>query len=314
MSSTPPANEQPPNGLIDTIQSLIVAFVLAMTFRGYVVEGFVIPTGSMAPTLLGEHWLVESTQTSTEVAVGLDDASRARPDPGRLEDHSLGRGQPLDARGVMKRRLGDRILVCKYVWPFFQPDRFDVAVFKNPTLPDGPSGNYIKRVIGLPGETLWLVDGDVFTKADGETEFIIQRKPEHVQRVVWQEVWNSNSVPVAPEKRSRRWSGPPWKATPASDWSMDARGTMTTLGGEPTTLVWDTKRYPLDDWTDYNMLSPIGQRNLQPVRDLRVAATITPESSGLVSSLELTADSHVFQFRIDGDTAPTRTIVARLGA
>ena len=303
MSSTPPANEQPPNGLIDTIQSLIVAFVLAMTFRGYVVEGFVIPTGSMAPTLLGEHWLVESTQTSTEVAVGLDDASRARPDPGRLEDHSLGRGQPLDARGVMKRRLGDRILVCKYVWPFFQPDRFDVAVFKNPTLPDGPSGNYIKRVIGLPGETLWLVDGDVFTKADGETEFIIQRKPEHVQRVVWQEVWNSNSVPVAPEKRSRRWSGPPWKATPASDWSMDARGTMTTLGGEPTTLVWDTKRYPLDDWTDYNMLSPIGQRNLQPVRDLRVAATITPESSGLVSSLELTADSHVFQFRIDGDTA-----------
>ena len=140
MASNQSANEQPPSGFIDTIQSLIVAFVLAMTFRGYVVEGFVIPTGSMAPTLLGEHWLAESTQTTTEVAVGLDDSSRGRPDPGRLEDHSLGRGQPLDARGVLKRRLGDRILVCKYIWPFFQPDRFDVAVFKNPTLPDGPSG------------------------------------------------------------------------------------------------------------------------------------------------------------------------------
>jgi len=30
-------------------------FVLAMTFRGFVTEGFVIPTGSMAPTLYGRH-------------------------------------------------------------------------------------------------------------------------------------------------------------------------------------------------------------------------------------------------------------------
>ena len=303
MTSNQPANTQPPSGLIDTIQSLIVAFVLAMTFRGYVVEGFVIPTGSMAPTLLGEHWLVHSTQTTTEVAVGLDDASRGRPDPGRLEDHSLGRGQPLDARGVMKRRLGDRILVCKYVWPFFQPDRFDVAVFKNPTLPDGPSGNYIKRVIGLPGETIWLVDGDVFAKQDGEIEFSIQRKPEHVQRAVWQEVWRSDAAPVAPELRSRRWGGPPWTPAPASDWDMGTLGTWTTRSDESTTLTWDTTRYPLDDWTDYNMLSPVGQRNLQPVRDLRIAATITPEAAGLITSLDLTADSHVFRFRIDGDVA-----------
>ena len=139
-------------GFVDTLQSLIVAFVLAMMFRGFVVEGFVIPTGSMAPTLLGEHWLVRSVQTGTEEPVGLDGSGRGRPEPGRLEDHALGRGQPLDGAGILRRRLGDRILVCKYIWPFFQPDRFDIAVFKNPTLPDGPSANYIKRVIGLPHE------------------------------------------------------------------------------------------------------------------------------------------------------------------
>ncbi len=51
------------NSVIDTLQSLIVAFVLAMTFRGFVAEGFVIPTGSMAPTLLGQHKRLHSEHT-----------------------------------------------------------------------------------------------------------------------------------------------------------------------------------------------------------------------------------------------------------
>src|SRR4051794_31740732 len=39
----------------ETIESILVAFILAFIFRAYVVEAFVIPTGSMAPTLLGAH-------------------------------------------------------------------------------------------------------------------------------------------------------------------------------------------------------------------------------------------------------------------
>ena len=38
----------------ETIESIIIAFVLAFVFRAFVVEAFVIPTGSMAPTLLGQ--------------------------------------------------------------------------------------------------------------------------------------------------------------------------------------------------------------------------------------------------------------------
>jgi signal peptidase I len=309
MTNNPTDNKAPNGGFIDTIQSLIVAFVLAMTFRGFVVEGFVIPTGSMAPTLLGDHWLVRSSQTGTEVPVGLDDAkSGRRPDPGRLEDHNLGRGQPLDASGLLKRRLGDRILVCKYLWPFFQPERFDVAVFKNPTLPDGPSGNYIKRVVGLPDETVWLVDGDVFVRPDGATEFTIQRKPEHVQRAVWQSVWSSNAAPVAPEQRSRRWAGPPWLPKVTANWQSDAGSTWTTMGGQPSTLTWDMERYPLDDWANYNMLSPVGQRNLLDARDLRFAVSITPKGTDVKTHLDIVADSHVFRFSIEstnGDAVAT---------
>src|SRR5881227_1038287 len=39
----------------ETIEQILVAFILAFVFRAFVVEAFVIPTGSMAPTLLGAH-------------------------------------------------------------------------------------------------------------------------------------------------------------------------------------------------------------------------------------------------------------------
>src|ERR1700722_6294304 len=40
----------------ETVESILVAFILAFIFRAFVVEAFVIPTGSMAPTLLGAHF------------------------------------------------------------------------------------------------------------------------------------------------------------------------------------------------------------------------------------------------------------------
>src|SRR3954471_12516233 len=51
-SKTPKAKA---GGVKDTIESILVAFILAFIFRAFVVEAFVIPTGSMAPTLLGAH-------------------------------------------------------------------------------------------------------------------------------------------------------------------------------------------------------------------------------------------------------------------
>src|SRR5260221_5834945 len=39
----------------ETLESILVAFILAFIFRCFVVEAFVMPTGSMAPTLLGAH-------------------------------------------------------------------------------------------------------------------------------------------------------------------------------------------------------------------------------------------------------------------
>src|SRR4026207_1016447 len=56
--SPPPAPAAPPaekENIKETIESILVAFILAFVFRAFVVEAFVIPSGSMAPTLLGAH-------------------------------------------------------------------------------------------------------------------------------------------------------------------------------------------------------------------------------------------------------------------
>src|SRR6186713_2966356 len=42
-------------GWRETVESIAMAVILALLFRGFVAEAFVIPTGSMAPTLDGRH-------------------------------------------------------------------------------------------------------------------------------------------------------------------------------------------------------------------------------------------------------------------
>jgi signal peptidase I len=68
---------------------------------------------------------------------------------------------------------GDRILVNKFAYQFWEPERWDVIVFKNP---GNAKQNYIKRLIGLPGETIRVHCGDIYTKGAGDQEFRIARK------------------------------------------------------------------------------------------------------------------------------------------
>lgn len=58
---------------------------------------------------------------------------------------------------------GERLFVNKYIYRFREPERFEVVVFT----PSGNPGNrFIKRVIGLPGETIYIRDG--ITYINGE--------------------------------------------------------------------------------------------------------------------------------------------------
>ena len=54
---------------------------------------------------------------------------------------------------------GDRVLVQKFLYDFRRPKRWEVAVFH---FPGEPSQAYVKRVVGLPGESIRIVGGDIF--------------------------------------------------------------------------------------------------------------------------------------------------------
>ena len=54
----------------------------------------------------------------------------------------------------------DQLMMDKLSYRFHDPERFDIIVF--PVVRDGKEEYYIKRVIGLPGETVNIVDGKVY--------------------------------------------------------------------------------------------------------------------------------------------------------
>ncbi len=59
-------------------------------------------------------------------------------------------------------RHGDRIFVNKFIFRFKKPQRGDIVVFTTKNIPGLSKKNYIKRLVGLPGETLEIKNGDIF--------------------------------------------------------------------------------------------------------------------------------------------------------
>ena len=319
MTSTTDSAGHAGTSVIDTLQSLIVAFVLAMTFRGFFVEGFVIPTGSMAPTLMGAHVRYRSADTAYEFPIDAGpvvDSARAAaagiapPRMWRIFDPMLGFNGPVanetSAELLPQTRMGDRVLVLKFLYPISEPSRWDVVVFKNPTDPVGDTQNYIKRLVGLPDERLLLADGDVFAAPLGTAtaDLAIQRKPEYIQRAVWQPVYDSDSIPVNASKLEQEWRsaypGPPWQG---SGWEVRGDRTWRCERATPTALEWNWQALPIDDRVAYNMFRPI--QPFYPVSDVRIAAAMEVDDPNAFStSLELVARSHRFTFEIsDAGTA-----------
>lgn len=62
---------------------------------------------------------------------------------------------------------GDRVIASRLAYTFDDPERFDIAIFK---YPDNEKEYFVKRVIGLPGEKVDILNGTVYiTGADGKT-------------------------------------------------------------------------------------------------------------------------------------------------
>lgn len=101
------------------IESIVIALILALFIRTFVVQAFKIPSGSMEPTLLiGDHLLVSKFIYGTKI--------------------------PFTDIKVL---------------PLKEPERGDVIVFIYPV---DPSKDFIKRIIGLPGDKVEVINKKVY--------------------------------------------------------------------------------------------------------------------------------------------------------
>ena len=113
------------NIVIDNIKTLFYAFVIAIIIRSLFMQPFYIPSSSMEPTLLvGDRLFV------TKYSYGYS-------------KHSFPFSPPIVKNRIM----------------FSEPKRGDVVVFKTPA--DNRT-DYIKRLIGLPGDKIQFIDSNLY--------------------------------------------------------------------------------------------------------------------------------------------------------
>ncbi|MEN0020151.1 MAG: S26 family signal peptidase [Planctomycetota bacterium] len=311
---------KPKSSLKETITSLTIAFAMAFVFRGFVIEGFVIPTGSMAPTLMGAHHRIHSPQSGYTWAVNNWDRG-STPD---VTDPLLGVGTEVlgpDVGARAEQRGGDRIFVLKYLTGLYDAERFDSAVFK---FPGNPAENYIKRIAGMPNEEVALVDGDIFTRplvdVDDSvpsdwtaSDWTIVRKPERVQRELWMPVFDSAFAPIDPERDGRTWFRPPWLGEKNDgerdrSWTIGANQIYSYDGAGSTNLVWDFDRRPVTDRYAYNETDAGGtlesrfpgdlqtsQSRVFPVSDVRASFNIELEDPQTEIGFEITTRGRQFK-------------------
>jgi signal peptidase I len=156
-------------------ENWIFAFLIAMAIRHFCVEAFRIPTASMEPMLYGDPAFSKS----------------------------------------------DHVVVDKFFFRFTGPSRWDVTVFQfpQPEIEPRPGEgdartaitadesrldtvmlrplmyrNFVKRAVILPGDTYYIANGNIYLKqSDGH--FQASRKPESVQKELWQEVYRFGVQP-----------------------------------------------------------------------------------------------------------------------
>ncbi|MDP6439242.1 MAG: signal peptidase I, partial [Candidatus Brocadiia bacterium] len=270
-----------------------------------VVEAFKIPTGSMAPTLMGIHKEVLCSNCGWTFRVGRGRGGEAKC-PNCLDEHKVG-GREADV--VLKRpawlwhegrdsagkeiagadaanraeRWGSRIFVNKFIYLMRRPKRWEVIVFAYPHPGENEKPrNYIKRLVGLPGETIVLENGDVYVNGK------IAPKPPAVQRRLWQHVLDTRFAPL--HEVEKTWNlgdgGHLW-------WPGPKSGSLRLEGAEEAGPVMASFARDITDSCAYNG----GDKVRHQVGDVRVEARLTVLAArpGAKVVLRIEEDDHDFR-------------------
>jgi signal peptidase I len=192
-------------------ETIVFVVVLVLLLKSFVAEAFVIPTGSMAETLYGNQKLIACPECGYVYPVNCSREAEAKPGEAVLTESGTCpncrrvqkltiSGRDADNRSVTMAdpkfpcHSGDRVLVAKFLYdlPWRSPERLNVVVFKFPGDSDadrapfpesGPSKdytpiNYIKRLIGLSGETIAICNGKLYVLSPEESAEWVRKHEE----------------------------------------------------------------------------------------------------------------------------------------
>ena len=295
---TPQPRREP---MLAQIGSFVELFVWLLVLKQFFLPLFIIPTGSMAETLAGQHTVQTCTNCGFEYKLGLHGTTWPEPICPNCRWSS-------DPRSAHNSKAGDRVVVHGWVhdlWPDRALRRWDVVVFKDPK--DGQT-NFIKRLIGLPGEQIELIDGDVWV--DGR----LARKSPQAQEALWMPYYSHDHLPARPGGFAGAAPGrgyhPRWQAeTSGSRWG-DLRQRVLHFDGverdlEHLQFVTDpdptTRDGEIIDFYGYNALNANRVADgsgawFEVVTDVRLAADVRILEGNADGFVELALDKYTRRF------------------
>jgi signal peptidase I len=282
--------------------------------RTWVFKTCVIIGGSMAPTLIGVHHTLKCGDC------GLDIECEAA---GLIEGETgfcinCGNADIAVPKEVL---AGDRILVDHFVWDWRSPRRWEAVVIERP---DGSLA--VKRLAGLPGETVLLKSGDVYVNG------AIQRKSLSQLRATALLVHTDAHRPAPVASTVDRWR----PDSALSNWRRSPAGfRYVPVAANPDSIDWlsyhhlrrrpgshETEPAVIEDVCVYDQSAPRWAGEVNVAADLMLAVRVKTEGLGtlVVSSthteeeieLRLVPADGTVELRINGTVAAKSNAGKRL--
>jgi signal peptidase I len=292
----------------ELVHAVIGIGVLAIMIHAWLLQGLVarvvVASGSMAPHLVGPHrqgicgHCGHSWKCNRESLASVLELTC--PQCGTACDVSEGRARP-----------GDRVLVDRSAFLWRSPRRWEAVVFQPP---EEPGALGVKRVAGLPGESVQLRGGDVFVNG------MIARKSIAEQRATAIGVYELPQT--ARDEVLQR-----WRAEPAESWQfVSGRFVHRALPGQSpansqavstTQIDWlgyyhrqcfrSNEKPRLGPILDESSYDPSESRVLCPVSDVILRCRMTASPCGAIY-LRATAGGDEFTIEVDPDRSQANLV------
>ncbi|QGJ71447.1 Hypothetical protein PBC10988_31520 [Planctomycetales bacterium 10988] len=283
---------------------LVVAWLIGTTF---LLEAFIVPSGSMAYTLWGLHYQFPCEDDGFPVVAGTEVQPREQlaicPNCGKRH---------LNVHEKSPLIQGDRLVVAKQTYRFRDPRRWEVIIFRRR---GSASVMYVKRVIGLPGERVYLFNGDVYIDGDLLRKTLPQQRAmailvhdqnyqssetpprwiSHTTDSQWDLERSSFHYPIAENATS------PSDSETSEENTTDSNFPVGTSEGFDWAIYRNWERtsgeYPIVDTVRYNLTVPRAFNQYRRVNDLLFKTEMKLEGSGTFA-VEITDGRELFQLQI----------------